>query len=122
MSDTMTDSQASSNEHIQQMISKTKAVAIFINQVGIPSLIVIVFVGLIAGTWMGKIPSPVVTSAAFEDHVRRSDERHDAIVRNSDAQVEVLRETKTVLKGISCDLKPTDKERILCFKEMNAPN
>ena len=120
MSDTTIEQ--SSNDHVQQMITKTKAIAIFINQVGIPSLIVVVFVGLIAGTWMGKIPSPVVTSSDFADHVRRSDERHDAIVRNSDAQVEVLRETKTVLKGISCDLKPSDKERILCFKTINGSN
>ena len=118
----MPETTTSSESNVQQMINKTKAVAIFINQVGIPSLIVLTLMSLIAATWMGKIPSPMVTSAAFEDHVRRADERHDAIVRNSEAQVDVLKEMKTALKGINCDLKHTDAARLACFKELNGAN
>lgn len=118
----MTETAHESDSNTVRMLNRTKAIAIFINQVGIPSIIILVFVGLITATWMGKIPSPVVTSTDFNNHIIRTEERHDAIIRNTDAQVEVLRETKTVLKSISCELKPTDRERVECFKEMNEQN
>jgi len=104
------------------MAMKAKTIGIFINQVGLPTLIILVFVGLIASTWAGKVPSPIVTSSEFRDHVIRSDQRHDEIVRNSNAQIEVLKEMKNALRGINCDLKPSDRERITCFKDMNEPN
>ena len=104
------------------MAMKAKMVGIFINQVGVPTFIIIVFVGLIASTWVGKVPSPIVTSSDFHDHVIRSDQRHDEMVRNSNAQIEVLKEMKTVLRGINCDLKQSDRERVVCYKEMNEPN
>ena len=93
---------------------KLKLVREFISNVGVPAILVIGFAGISAGTYLGYVPSPSDT-----EHERIQQDLKVAVesmTKSHEAQTEVLRQSVSVLREIRCDMKPTDTERVRCFR------
>lgn len=91
-----------------------KAVGAFVNQVGIPSLIVLFILGITGAIAFQRIPSPFVTSLEFQAHQIET----RSMLPVLQEQTEVLQEMKGALQGIRCDQKPTNEERLRCFQHL----
>lgn len=105
------------------IITKVRVVETFISKVGIPSLIVLVILGSSVATFFGYADPPVVTKSSFQSHVLANDQIHDAMIKNSTANTEALRQITAELRelrlGMKCDRKPNDREKLRCYQELN---
>jgi len=93
---------------------KAKAAGAFVNQVGIPSLIVLFILGITGAIAFQRIPSPFVTAREFDEHQRET----RSMIPVLEKQTEVLSELKGAVQGIRCDQKPTNEERLKCFQNL----
>lgn len=92
----------------------------FISNVGIPSILVLGFAGLTGATWLGYLEPPWKDSASKTEHQQLQQEFQSAVqamTQSHEAQTQVLQQAVGVLKEMRCDLKPTDEQRIKCFRK-----
>ena len=95
-------------------LQKANELKTFIGLVGIPAMIIIVFLVLIAGTWMGYFDSPLVSKRAFEHHERVLNEA----VNELESQTRVLEQLRMSLRSVRCEVKQTVNERVRCFNRL----
>ena len=93
---------------------KLKLVREFISNVGVPSILVIGFAVLSAGTYLGYVPSP--SDTGHQEIQQELKQAVNSMTASHEAQTAVLRETVAVLREMRCDLKATDQERVKCFR------
>ena len=94
---------------------KLKTIREFISNVGVPAILVIGFAVVSAGTYLGYIPQP-----SDNEHQKIQHDLQlavEAMTKSHEAQTNVLQQTVAVLKEMRCDLKPTDQQRVKCFRK-----
>ena len=114
---------AESTASNESMLNKARELEKFISKVGIPSLIVLVILGVIVSMLVGYVDSPLITKSAFQSHILTNDQIHDAMIKNSTANTEALRQITSELRelrlGMNCDRKRTDADKLRCYQSMN---
>lgn len=104
-------------------LKRVQIVETFISRVGLPSLIVLVLLGVIVAMLFGYADPPVVTKSAFHSHMLTNDQIHDAMIKNSTANTQALLQITSELKemrlGIKCDRKRNDTDKLRCYQEIN---
>ena len=100
-------------------MEKAKAAGLFINQVGIPAVIILFFLIALGAMIFGKVDVPVVTKAQFKEAMERNIEMHTAIVENARANTKALERTSDALGKVVCEIKPKDVEKLACFRDLN---
>jgi hypothetical protein len=101
-------------------MSKARAAGIFINQVGIPAVIILFFLIVLGAVVFGKVDSPVVTRGQFKDAMERNIEMHRAIIETAEANTSAAEKTAKVLDRINCELKHADIEKLKCFRDIQS--
>jgi len=99
--------------------ARAKVAGDFINRVGLPSVIVIFLLVIVAAIIFGKVESPVVTKSQFKEAESYNRQVHEALIDDARAQTKATQETAIVLRAISCELKHSDTERLKCFRSIN---
>ena len=92
----------------------------FISNVGIPAILILGFSGLIGATWLGYLEPPWKDGASGSEHRQLQHEFQLAVKAMTDsheAQTQVLQQAVGVLKEMRCDMKPTDEQRVKCFRK-----
>jgi len=93
---------------------KLKLVREFISNVGVPSILVIGFATITAGMYLGYVPSP---SDSGHTQIQRDLQiAVTSMTASHEAQTEVLKQSVAVLREMRCDMKPTNQERVRCFR------
>lgn len=115
----MADEAAGSGNGTNGWSAKAKAAGLFINQVGIPAVIILFFLIMLGAVVFGKVDPPVVTRGQFKDAMERNIEMHNAIIENAQANTKAVEKSTAVLQRISCEMKRTDAERLKCFRDTN---
>lgn len=104
---------------------KARIVEKFISNVGLPIFIILVIIGVIVAMLVGYVDSPIITKSMFQSHALVNDQIHDAMIKNSTANTEALRQITSELRslrlGISCDRKANDRDKLRCYQENNGP-
>jgi peroxiredoxin family protein len=107
-------------------VNKAKVLIMLVNQVGIPSLIILFFFTFVGLTWLGKIPSPFVgkhdvdaLQIKLDEHSAKNTEAHKSIMDQGRQNVEVLQEVKQSLKTVNCSMQTPDISKIKCFEKLN---
>lgn len=105
------------------ILTKVRILETFIVRVGVPTLIVLVLIGVTIGSLLGYIDPPMVTKSAFDTHMLTNDQIHSAMIKNSTANTEALQQITAELRelrlGMKCDRKPNDREKLRCYQELN---
>lgn len=92
----------------------------FINNVGIPSILILGFSGLMGATWLGYLEPPWRDGTNAEHQHIQQELRIavETMTHSHEAQTQVLQQAVAVLKEMRCDLKPTNEARIRCFRNV----
>lgn len=114
---------AESSTSNEAMITRARVLETFISKVGIPSLIILVILGVVVSMLVGYVDSPLITKSAFQSHILTNDQIHDAMIKNSTANTEALRQITSELRelrlGMNCDRKASDRDKLRCYQDIN---
>lgn len=100
-------------------LERAMAFGRFINEVGLPSVVVMVIVGVSTSILMGWTPSPWVSKDDFRLHVTTNDTMHASMLQQSSQNTEALKAITEAMQAMNCDNKKADLDKLKCFRRMN---
>ena len=98
---------------------KAKAAGLFINQVGIPAVIILSLLTYVGAVLVGKVDSPVVTKQQFQDAMTRNLDMHNAIIENARANTKAVEKATRSLERMECKSKPSKDDQLKCLLEID---
>ena len=99
-------------------VGKLKEVGQFVTQIGVPSVIVLVLLGLAVGSWFGYFENPLVTKGMFEEYKGRNEQLHAQVKDAVTEHGEQLEDVRKAIRGLRCELRPTPERRAWCFSKL----
>ncbi len=111
--------EANGNGNGNGWTGKAKAAGTFINQVGIPSLIILFVLWYLGMVMVGRAEWPIVTKKQFTDAQTQNMELHTAIIENARANTKAVEKSTNVLQRLDCEHKPSKDEKLDCFRDIN---